>query len=145
MGSIMAGDGVVSCKEALQAGREALAALEEAADSLDSAKRWGIVDILGGGFLVSVVKHSRLGDAERALAGARDALARFSYTLAASGELKRLAVGVDPLNRVFDIAFDNVLADLFVQRDIDDAIDRVEAAKAQVEETVRRIEACSRR
>ncbi len=49
-------------------------------------------------------------------------------------------VGVDPLNRVFDIAFDNVLADLFVQRDIEDALERVEAARGQVEEAVRRLE-----
>ncbi len=127
-------------KEALRAGREALEALDDAADSLDSAKRWGIVDILGGGFVTSLVKHSRLGDAERALTRAREALARFSERLASSPELGRLVVGVDPLNRVFDIAFDNVLADLFVQRDIEDALERVEAARGRVEEAVRRLE-----
>ncbi len=141
----MADGGITTYKEALRAGREALEALDDAADSLDSAKRWGIVDILGGGFVTSLVKHSRLGDAERALARAREALARFSERLASSPELGRLVVGVDPLNRVFDIAFDNVLADLFVQRDIEDALERVEAARDQVEEAVRRLETYCRR
>ncbi len=136
----MADEGIMTYKEALRAGREALEALDDAADSLDSAKRWGIVDILGGGFVTSLVKHSRLGDAERALTRAREALARFSERLASSPELGRLVVGVDPLNRVFDIAFDNVLADLFVQRDIEDALERVEAARGRVEEAVRRLE-----
>ncbi len=141
----MADEGIMTYKEALRAGREALEALDDAADSLDSAKRWGIVDILGGGFVTSLVKHSRLGDAERALTRAREALVRFSERLASSPELGRLVVGVDPLNRVFDIAFDNVLADLFVQRDIEDALERVEAARGRVEEAVRRLEAyCGR-
>ena len=54
-------DRAVEIDEAIAAGHRALDALAEAADSLDSAKRWGIVDILGGGFVTSMVKHSRLG------------------------------------------------------------------------------------
>ena len=64
-------DRAVEIDEAIAAGHRALDALAEAADSLDSAKRWGIVDILGGGFVTSMVKHSRLGDANRELARAR--------------------------------------------------------------------------
>lgn len=67
--------------EAIAAGREALEALEDAADSLDSAKRWGIVDILGGGLITSVIKHSRLATPTTRLADAREALARFSAEL----------------------------------------------------------------
>ena len=39
-------DRAVEIDEAIAAGQRALDALAEAADSLDSAKRWGIVDIL---------------------------------------------------------------------------------------------------
>ena len=65
-------DRAVEINEAIAAGHRALDALAEAADSLDSAKRWGIVDILGGGLITSVIKHSRLGDANHALADARE-------------------------------------------------------------------------
>ena len=36
-------------REAVLAGRRALASLEEAADALDSASNWGLFDLLAGG------------------------------------------------------------------------------------------------
>ena len=127
--------------EAIEAGHEALAALEDAADSLDSAQRWGVVDILGGGLITSVIKHSRLGDANRALADARAAISRFSRELADVRELEGLNAYVSGWNAFFDIAWDNALADLFVQKEISDAADRVDDAIAKVREAVRRLEA----
>lgn len=127
--------------EAIAAGHEALAALRDAADSLDSAKRWGVVDVLGGGLLTSVVKHSRLGDANRALAKARAAIRRFTQELADVRELADLNANVSGWNAFFDIACDNVLADLLVQKEISDAADRVDDAIDKVKEAVRRLEA----
>ena len=127
--------------EAIAAGHEALAALRDAADSLDSAKRWGVVDVLGGGLLTSVVKHSRLGDANRALAKARAAIRRFTQELADVRELADLNANVSSWNAFFDIACDNVLADLLVQKEISDAADRVDDAIDKVKEAVCRLEA----
>ncbi|WP_321971563.1 hypothetical protein [Paratractidigestivibacter sp.] len=131
--------------EAIEAGRDALAALRDAADSLDSAQRWGVVDILGGGLLTSVVKHSRLGDANRALADARRAINRFTHELADVHELADLNANVGSWNAFFDIALDNALADILVQKEISDAADRVGAAIDKVEEAVRRLEAARAR
>ena len=126
--------------EAIAAGREALEALEDAADSLDSAKRWGIVDILGGGLITSVIKHSRLGDANHALADARVALARFSAELDDVRGVAGLTAEVNRWNAFFDIACDNWLADIFVQKEMSDAADRVDEAIEAVKRAVRRLE-----
>ena len=127
-------DRAVEIDEAIAAGHRALDALAEAADSLDSAKRWGIVDILGGGLITSVIKHSRLGDANHALADAREALARFS------AELDDVR-GVAGLTAAFfDIACDNWLADIFVQKEMSDAADRVDEAIETVKRAVCRLE-----
>ena len=134
-------DRVKEIDEAIAAGHEALAALRDAADSLDSAKRWGVVDVLGGGLLTSVVKHSRLGDANRALAKARAAIRRFTQELADVRELADLNANVSSWNAFFDIACDNVLADLLVQKEISDTVDRVDDAIDKVKEAVRRLEA----
>ena len=134
-------DRVKEIDEAIAAGHEALTALRDAADSLDSAKRWGVVDVLGGGLLTSVVKHSRLGDANRALAKARAAIRRFTQELADVRELADLNANVSSWNAFFDIACDNVLADLLVQKEISDAADRVDDAIDKVKEAVRRLEA----
>lgn len=127
--------------EAIAAGYRALDALEDAADSLDSAKRWGIVDILGGGLLTSVVKHSRLGDANRALEEARAEIRAFTHELADVRELENLNAYVSSWNAFFDIAWDNWLADIMVQKELSDAADRVDDAISKVREAVRRLEA----
>ena len=126
--------------EAIAAGREALEALEDAADSLDSAKRWGIVDILGGGLITSVIKHSRLGDANHALADAREEIRAFTREISDVRDLHLLNAEVGGLNTFFDIAMDNTLVDLLVQKDISDAEDRVEEATAWVREAIARLE-----
>ncbi len=137
-------DRVKEIDEAIAAGQRALDALRDAADSLDSAQRWGIVDILGGGLITSVVKHSRLGDANHALGIARQEIMAFSSELADVRELAGLNAKVSSVNAVFDIAFDNALADLLVQKDISDAADRVDKAIEKVEEALRRLKAARR-
>lgn len=127
-------------EEAIAAGKEALEALEDAVDSLDSAKRWGIVDILGGGLITSVIKHSRLGDANHSLADARVALARFSAELDDVRDVAGLTAEVNRWNAFFDIACDNWLADIFVQKEMSDAADRVDEAIETVKRAVRRLE-----
>ena len=127
-------------EEAIAAGKEAFEALEDAADSLDSAKRWGIVDILGGGLITSVIKHSRLADANHALADARVALARFSAELDDVRDVAGLNAEVNRWNAFFDIACDNWLADIFVQKEMSDAADRVDEAIETVKRAVRRLE-----
>ena len=127
--------------EAIAAGRRALAALEDAADSLDSAQRWGVVDILGGGLLTSVVKHSRLGDANRALAEARAQIAAFAREVDDVRGLEGINANVSSVNALFDIAMDNAVADIMVQKELSDAADRVDEAVRKVGEAVRRLEA----
>jgi hypothetical protein len=134
-------------EEAIRTGKEALEALEDAADSLDSAKRWGVVDILGGGLLTSVVKHSRLGDANHALTGARVALARFYDALGdcrGVAGIAALTAEVNRWNAFFDIACDNAIADILVQKEMSDAADRVDEAIDAVKRAVRRLEAARR-
>lgn len=133
-------DRAVEIDEAIAAGHRALDALAEAADSLDSAKRWGIVDILGGGLITSVIKHSRLGGANHALADARVALARFSAELDDVRGVAGLTAEVNRWNAFFDIACDNWLADIFVQKEMSDAADRVDEAIETVKRAVRRLE-----
>ena len=51
-------------REAIDAGERALRSLREAKSSLDSARGWGIVDIIGGRGLSGLIKHVKIGDAK---------------------------------------------------------------------------------
>ena len=52
-------------REAIEAGRRALNSLQTAKENLNSAKNWGLVDMFGGGFFTTMLKHSNgSGEAE---------------------------------------------------------------------------------
>ena len=127
--------------EAVAAGRRALASLEEAADALDSASRWGLFDLLAGGLLASLVKRSRIGDAEEALSRARADLLAFTREVSDVSAIEELRVGVGPVATTLDVLADNPFVDLYVQRRIDDAQDNVEAAIAATRTVLARLEA----
>ena len=125
--------------EAIAAGKEALEALEDAADSLDSAKRWGIVDILGGGLIKldqALAPGRRQPRARRRPRGPRALLGGVDDVRGVAG----LTAEVNRWNAFFDIACANWLADIFVQREMSDAADRVDEAIETVKRAVRRLE-----
>ena len=68
-------------ESARAAGTRALQSLDEAADQLDSARNWGLLDILGGGILTSLVKRARLDGASKAVERAQRDLAAFARAL----------------------------------------------------------------
>ena len=63
--------------EAIRAGDKALISLRLAQEKLSSAKNWGILDILGGGLITNMVKHSKINDASSYLREAKDSLRVF--------------------------------------------------------------------
>ena len=52
-------------REAIEAGRRALNSLRTAKENLNSAKNWGLVDMFGGGFFTTLLKHSKMDQAKR--------------------------------------------------------------------------------
>ena len=47
-------------REAIEAGHRALNSLGAAKENLNSAKNWGLVDMFGGGFFSTMLKHSKM-------------------------------------------------------------------------------------
>lgn len=125
--------------EAINAADDALAALRNAEKSLSSAGGWGIWDMLGGGFFSSLMKHSRIEDAQRDLEAARRALARFKNELADLGRVAEINLDMGNLLRFADYFFDNIFSDMMVQskiregqRQLSQAIDRVEEVRRRL-------------
>lgn len=126
--------------EAIAAGRRALASLEEAADALDSAGNWGLFDIVLGGGLTSAMKHVRINKAQTALGEARAYLRAFTRELADVRAIEELRVDVSGLLTAVDIFVDNPFVDIFVQKQIDDAQDNVQAAIGATKTVLARLE-----
>ena len=127
-------------REAVAAGRSALASLEEAADALDSASRWGLFDLVLGGPISSLAKHARLGDAREALERARADLYAFTRELSDVRGIEELRVIVGGVASALDVLVDNPFVDLYVQKRISDAEDNVAAAITATKTVLARLE-----
>ena len=127
-------------REAVAAGRRALASLEEAADALDSASRWGLFDLVLGGPISSLAKHARLGDAREALERARADLYAFTRELSDVRGIEELRVNVGGVASALDVLVDNPFVDLYVQKRISDAEDNGAAAITATKTVLARLE-----
>ena len=118
--------------EAIVAANDALDRLERAADKLDDTRRWGMVDMLGGGFVTSLLKYRGIDDAQDAINAAKRALQVFVGELD-DVEGVGLNVELGGLLQFTDLFLDNVIADWIAQRRIDDAQYQVARAISEVE------------
>ena len=67
--------------EAIASGEAALFSLKEAQNKLNSARNWGIFDMLGGGLISDIIKHSKMNDASAYLEEAKRDLLVFQREL----------------------------------------------------------------
>lgn len=124
-------------KEAIQAGASAIDALDMVRSSLSSARDWGTWDMMGGGMLTTMAKHSRLDDARRRTVMAQEKLRRFRTELAEAGERLQVSLEIGSFTKFADYFFDGLIADWIVQSDIHRASDVCHDAIGQVRDSVR--------
>ena len=118
--------------EAIEAGKRALVSLHKAEEQLESARNWGIVDILGGGFFTNLIKYSKMDNAQEYMVRAKDDLKRFSSELGDISENIDLGFNTSDFLSFADYFFDGLVADWMMQ-------DRINSAKEQVAEAIKRV------
>lgn len=127
--------------EAIVAGEQALNSLYAAQEKLDSAKSWGWVDLLGGGFLTGMIKHSRIEDASRCMEDAKYHLKVFQKELNDIHLSLDLRMEVGGFLSFADFFFDGLVADYLVQSKIEDARRQVADAINMISDIVRNLRA----
>ena len=128
----MTKDRATEIRESIDAADAALKHLGNAADMLDDAGRWGIVDMLGGGLITTLLKHRKISDAQDEIYEAMRALRIFVKELDDVDEATGLNVELGSGLQFADIFFDGVLADWIAQNKIDRAKQQVADAMRQV-------------
>lgn len=127
-------------REAIQAGQEALNYLREARECLNSAGNWGILDMLGGGFISTLVKHSKMNNAEELVQQAREALKRFQRELMDVENVSEFHIEMGDFLSFADYFFDGIIADWMVQSRINDAKKQVDNAIQKVNYILRQLQ-----
>ena len=113
-------------REAIEAGRRALNSLQAAKENLNSAKNWGLVDMFGGGFFTTMLKHSKMDQAKRNMEQAKYDLRNFSRELNDVNMVCNLNIDTGDFLSFADYFFDGFVVDWVVQ-------DRINNAKRQEE------------
>ena len=127
--------------EAIQAGERSLISLKRAQELLNSARNWGILDMLGGGFLSTMIKRSKMQSAVNCMEEAKSDLMRFRNELNDVNIPMNLRLDVGGFLSFADFFFDGFVADYLVQSKISEAKSQVSRAIAYVEQTLARLRA----
>ena len=127
--------------EAIRAGERARSSLITARGKLDSARSWGIWDVLGGGLISGLMKHSRVSDASDYVEQAKLDLSVFERELGDIRDIAGLPVEIDGFLTFADFFFDGLLADLLVQSKIKDAQREIDSAIHRVDNILARLRA----
>ena len=120
-------------REAIEARYRALDSLHVAENNLNSAKNWGLVDMFGGGFLSTMLKHSKIDQSKQNMEQVKYDLRNLSRELNDVNMVCNLNINTNDFLAFADYFFDGFVVDWMVQ-------DRINNAKRQVEEAIRRTE-----
>lgn len=128
-------------REAIDAGDSVLYSLESAASSLNSAENWGTFDMLGGGLISDIAKHSHIDESVRFIEEASRKLSTFKRELSDVELNIDVRMNIGSFDKFADYFFDGLLADWNVQSKIKDSASSISEAIYRVQSTVDNLKA----
>ena len=127
-------------KEALDAGSKAISATDSILSELEQAEGFGTWDIMGGGILADMAKHSHLDNAQIGTERLQVALRRFRNELTDVQIDAEMQVNIDGFLRFADYFFDGFFADWAVMQRISGAKERVRSVRSQIRGILKKLE-----
>ncbi|MGI6053367.1 MAG: hypothetical protein ACOYA8_00720 [Clostridium sp.] len=127
--------------EAIWAGNDALREADKVCAFLDSAEGYSIWDIAGGGLFTTMMKHSRLDEANEQVKQLQSTLRRFKTELADVEIQADLQIETGGFMRFADYFFDGFFVDLAVQSQIRESLNQVQETQGRIKEALSRLRA----
>ena len=126
--------------EAQSAGSRAVSMIDQILSILDKAQGWGTYDMLGGGLVADIAKHSHLDDAQRMIERLQIQLRQYKTELADIHISANMQVNVDGFLRFADVFFDGLFSAWRVQENISAAHMQVNNVRGKVRQVQTRLE-----
>lgn len=127
-------------REAIQAGKKAFKRTEAVLESLDSARGWSTMDLIGGGVWSDLAKYDHLDEAQEQVEQLQVDLRRFKTELADVEINADIQVTVEGFLRFADFFFDNLFTDWEVRDHIDQSIEQVKDTRRQIQRVLDKLE-----
>ena len=125
--------------EALTVAEDALLHLRQAESLLTNARSWGLLDIIGGGFVTTALKRQKIKEANQEIKAAIASLRKMSEELDDIRSFDYLEIPDNTVITIADYLFDGIITDAVIQTEISDALDRIRGAIPKVEQIVNRL------
>ncbi len=118
--------------QAISAGRSALVLAESVEEELNNAEGWGTWDLIGGGMISDLAKHSALDTAQDKIEQLQIRLRKFQTELADIHVSAEYRVNVEGFLRFADYFFDGLIADWTV-------LEKIKESKEEVNHTISKL------
>ena len=126
--------------EAISAGKSVISSLEQLIESLESAKNWGTWDLLGGEFLATAIKHSKIDDARKGINDVQTKMSQLTRELADVRKSVELQIDITELESFADFFIDGLIFDWVVQSKIVGSLEQSKKAKDIIVQAVNELE-----
>ena len=120
---------IVQVNQAINLTNQLIAELDQAERQLSSARNWGFLDVLGGGFIVDLIKHSKLNNAKISMDRVNYLLQELKRVLGGISMPGDYSMNVGGIATFADFFFDSGLVDVYMTAKIMSSLNEVRNLK----------------
>ena len=120
---------ITQVNQALNLTNQLIAELDQAERQLSSARNWGFLDVLGGGLIVDLIKHSKLSNAKVSMERVNYLLQELRRVLGGISMAGDYSMNVGGFETFADFFFDSGIVDVYMTAKIMSSLNEVRNLK----------------
>ncbi len=120
---------ITQVNQALNLTNQLIAELDQAERQLSSARNWGFLDVLGGGLITDLIKHSKLNNAKIAMDRVNYLLQELRRVLGGISMAGDYSMNVSGFATFADFFFDSGIVDVYMTAKIMSSLNEVRRLK----------------
>ncbi len=130
----------VQINEALNLINQLLPIVSSAEKNLRSARNWGFLDVLGGGFIVDLIKHSKLNNASDKMNQVNYLMQQLQRVLGSISIPNDYRMKVGGFSTFADFVFDSGIVDIYMTTKIMSSLKHVRELKDKLYDLKEKLE-----
>ncbi len=120
---------IAQVNQALNLTNQLIAELDQAERQLSSARNWGFLDVLGGGLITDLIKHSKLNNAKSSMDRVNYLLQELRRALGGISMAGDYSMNVSGFETFADFFFDSGIVDVYMTAKIMSSLNEVRNLK----------------